>query len=104
MKFTEMVILLISKAHKLGYGVTLGEAYRPKEMAEIYAQRGIGIKNSLHTKRLAIDLNFFTSDGYYIKHTSQLTDIGEYWESIGGSWGGRFGDGNHFSLEHNGIK
>ncbi|HAO1973206.1 TPA: M15 family peptidase, partial [Escherichia coli] len=31
---------------------------------------------------------------------------GEYWESIGGTWGGRFSraDGNHFSLEHNGVK
>ncbi|HBJ0947911.1 TPA: M15 family metallopeptidase, partial [Escherichia coli] len=32
---------------------------------------------------------------------------GEYWESLGGSWGGRFKsrpDGNHFSLEHNGVR
>lgn len=103
MKFTTMVILLLDKAHKLGYGVVLGEAYRPPEMAKIYSERGIGIENSLHTISLAIDLKFFR-DGYYIKHTSQLSDIGEYWESIGGTWGGRFGDGSHFSLEHNGIK
>jgi len=30
--------------------------------------------------------------------------LGLYWESIGGSWGGRFGDGNHFSLEHEGRR
>lgn len=30
--------------------------------------------------------------------------LGEYWESIGGTWGGRFNDGNHYSLEHNGVK
>jgi hypothetical protein len=27
-----------------------------------------------------------------------------FWESIGGSWGGRFNDGNHYSLEHRGMK
>lgn len=30
--------------------------------------------------------------------------IGEYWESIGGAWGGRFNDGNHYSLGHGGRK
>jgi len=30
--------------------------------------------------------------------------LGEYWEGMGGSWGGRFSDGNHFSLTHNGVK
>jgi len=30
--------------------------------------------------------------------------LGEYWESIGGSWGGRFGDGNHYSLKYKGRR
>lgn len=35
------------------------------------------------------------------------TGLGQYWESLGGSWGGRFKsrpDGNHFSLEHDGVR
>jgi hypothetical protein len=98
-----MVARLIIKAHELGYRVTLGDAYRSPECAKRMHELGLGIINSLHTKRLAIDLNFF-KDGVYITNTSQLEDIGEWWESIGGSWGGRFNDGNHFSLEHNGVK
>jgi hypothetical protein len=57
----------------------------------------------LHKSRLAIDLNVFR-DGKYLTTGEQYTDLGEFWESIGGAWGGRFNDGNHFSFEHNGYK
>jgi hypothetical protein len=30
--------------------------------------------------------------------------LGLKWESMGGSWGGRFNDGNHYSLEHEGRR
>jgi hypothetical protein len=32
--------------------------------------------------------------------------LGEKWEAMGGTWGGRFShpDGNHFSLEHEGVR
>jgi hypothetical protein len=30
--------------------------------------------------------------------------LGIKWELLGGTWGGRFNDGNHFSLAHNNIK
>ncbi|MGO3686517.1 MAG: M15 family metallopeptidase, partial [Proteus vulgaris] len=43
----------------------------------------------------------------YLTATSDYKELGEYWESLGGSWGGRFKtrpDGNHFSLEHNGVR
>ena len=30
--------------------------------------------------------------------------LGEWWESQGGTWGGRFRDGNHYGLEHDGAK
>ena len=92
-KFARMVGFLILHAVSLGYEVTLGDAY---------ALTG-HMKNSLHGKRLAIDLNLF-KDGKYLTKTEDHLPLGEYWESIGGSWGGRFGDGNHYSLEHNGRK
>ena len=58
---------------------------------------------SNHKVRLALDLNLF-KDGRYLSATSDHEPLGEYWESIGGAWGGRFDDGNHYSLEHEGHK
>lgn len=104
-RFAQMVALLIQKASALGYAVTLGEAFRPPEVAQIYAREGRGIADSLHTSRLAIDLNLFR-DGKYLSRTESYIELGEWWESQGGAWGGRFrkADGNHFSLEHEGKK
>lgn len=104
-RFTLMVAHLIEWAYGNGYEITLGEAYRPPETAALYAKQGKGISRSLHTVRLAIDLNVF-KDGIYLTETHQYKPLGEYWESLGGAWGGRFlrADGNHFSLEHNGVK
>lgn len=86
-----------------GHQVTLGEAWRPETMAEFYARKNKGIVRSLHCKRLAVDLNYFI-DGKYQRSTKAYRVLGEKWESMGGTWGGRFNDGNHFSLEHEGVK
>lgn len=104
-KFARMVAQLIVRAEQMGYEVTLGEAYRPPEQAARNAQAGTGIKNSLHCDRLAIDINLFR-DGRWLTDTDDHRPLGEWWESIGGSWGGRFAqpDGNHYSLAHNGRK
>lgn len=101
--FTVMIGQLILYADQHGLRLTFGEAYRTPEQAAINAKSGRGIKNSLHT--LAIDFNLFVNGEYKIDSRDYLA-LGEYWESIGGTWGGRFSkpDGNHFSLEHNGIK
>lgn len=55
---------------------------------------------------LAVDFNLFVN-GQYKTDTADYLPLGEYWESLGGTWGGRFKsrpDGNHFSLEHNGVR
>lgn len=91
-----MVGLLLQKAPQMGYQITLGDAYRDPRVP-------YGHKDSLHRIRLAIDLNVF-KDGKYLTTGEEYVDLGEYWESIGGTWGGRFKDGNHFSLAHNGMK
>lgn len=101
--FTIMIAQLIYWADEHGYRLTFGEAYRTPEQAEINAKNGKGIKNSLHTQRLAVDFNLFIN-GEYRGDTPSYKPLGEFWESIGGTWGGRFNDGNHFSLEHNGVK
>lgn len=92
-KFARMVADLIVFAYDRGYELTFGDAW---------AKDGHK-KNSNHYIRLAIDLNLF-KDGVWLKKTTDHLPLGEYWESIGGSWGGRFNDGNHYSLEHEGNK
>lgn len=102
-KFTRMIADLIIFAYDKGYELTFSEAYRTEEQAKLNAKSGTGIKNSLHTQRLAVDFNLF-KNGVYLTKTTDHQPLGEYWESLGGSWGGRFNDGNHYSLEHNGVK
>lgn len=101
--FTVMIAKLIFWADEHGYRLTFGEAYRTPEQAKLNAQSGKGIASSLHTQRLAVDFNLFIN-GVYQTTTDAHRPLGEYWESIGGTWGGRFNDGNHYSLEHNGVK
>lgn len=101
--FTIMIAKLIFFADEHGYRLTFGEAYRTPEQAAANAKSGKGIKNSLHTQRLAVDFNLF-KNGVWLTKSTDHQPLGEYWESIGGSWGGRFNDGNHYSLEHNGVK
>ena len=88
-----MVSRLIRFAYNMGYELTFGDAYATTGHME----------NSLHYKRLAVDFNLF-KDGRYLTRTEDHQPLGEYWEAIGGTWGGRFNDGNHYSLEHNGVK
>lgn len=92
-EFARMVGELIGFAYANGYELTFGDAWA----------RDGHKKNSLHYIRLAIDLNLFKA-GKWLKKTDDHLPLGEFWESIGGAWGGRFGDGNHYSLEHNGKK
>lgn len=104
--FVSLIAQLIMWANDKGYRLTFGEAYRTPEQAKLNAKSGAGIANSLHTQRLAVDFNLFVNGEYKTK-TEDYLPLGEYWESLGGVWGGRFKsrpDGNHFSLEHNGVR
>lgn len=101
--FVLMVAKLIEYSYDIGYELTFGEAMRMQATANANAKSGKGIKNSLHTIRLAIDFMLF-KDGVYLTKSEDHKLLGVFWESMGGSWGGRFGDGNHYSLEHNGVK
>lgn len=97
--FTKMVARLILWAYDNGYEMTFGEAFRPDWVAAEYERRGIGIRSSYHTVRLAVDMNLFRN-GVYLTNTEDYRAVGEAWEAYGGVWGGRFKkkDGNHFSL------
>lgn len=94
-RFVRMVGLLIDYAYLQGFELTFGDAYALTGHKE----------NSLHGKRLAIDLNLFRN-GEYLTTTEAHLPLGEFWERLGGTWGGRFSkpDGNHYSLEHEGVR
>lgn len=103
-KFTRMVADLIVFAYEQGYELTLGDAFRdPRVHGPVGEKKSYSSANSLHKERLAIDFNLF-KDGRFLTQSEDHRPLGEYWESLGGSWGGRFNDGNHYSLEHGGRK
>lgn len=106
--FVVLVARLIDEATRRGYALTFGEAWRSPEEAARLAKIGKGIKASLHTQRLAVDLNLFI-DGVYQTKSEAYRPLGEWWEAqstteITCAWGGRFNDGNHFSIAHAGRK
>ena len=84
-----MISRLIEFAYLQGYTLTFGDAYTT-----------YGHKNdSFHYKRLAVDFNLFR-DGEFLTRTNDHLLLGQFWEYMGGTWGGRFSnpDGNHYSL------
>ena len=61
------------------------------------------MKNSLHYEGLAIDIDLIR-DGKYLDKTSDHEPYGIFWESLHADcrWGGRFNDGNHYSVTYGG--
>ena len=106
-KFTVLIANLIIWCESNDYQLTFGDAYRSPEQAAINASKGIGVANSLHTQRLAIDLNLFIG-GQNQSGTEAYRPLGEHWKTLDSeaAWGGDFSkpDGNHFSLAHNGVR
>ena len=93
-KFSIDVARLILRASSMGYAVTLGEAWRMPEQQAIYVKEGKSwTLNSMHLKRLAIDLNFFFADAW-IQDRKTLKPLGDYWESLSAinRWGGNYKD------------
>lgn len=106
--FAQQIARLIRSAAVMGYEVALGEAYRTPEQAALDAAKGSGIKNSLHTRRLAMDLMLF-KNGVFLTDSADYEPLGRVWESMSTPeaqccWGGRFHkpDGDHFSIADGG--
>ena len=97
----------VLKSYRKGYEITLGEAWRTPEQAEIYAKKGIGIKSSVHRKRLAVDINLFVN-GQLTWDVEHYRVLGELWKTMHplARWGGDFKgrDAVHFSFEWRGVK
>lgn len=111
MLFSRLLSKFILELHdKLNIEVTLGEAYRTIEQAQMNANAGSGITNSLHCIRLATDLNLFFA-GKLLMSIAETESAGALWESyavtdLRTAWGGRFSvpDTDHFSVWHNGVR
>lgn len=86
-EFVRAVGLLIAYAYSLGYELTFGDTYPGK-----FSHK----KGSWHEKGLAIDINLF-KDGEYLTSSHDHLILGQYWQAIGGTWGGLWSDGNHYS-------
>ena len=90
-----------------GYEVVGGDWHRTPAQAAANAAAGSGIVNSLHTISLACDLNLFI-DGVYQTESAAYKPLGDYWKTLHPDcrWGGDFSkpDGDHFSIEHNGVQ
>lgn len=101
--FMRLLARLLVEIDLRGYEVTGGELFRSPEEAARLAKAGKGITTSLHCQRLAIDLHLF-KDGHYLTSTESHRQFGEFWEQLHPlcRWGGRFKDGNHYSLTHGG--
>jgi len=107
-RFASLVPRLIDFAIASGYEIVIGEVYRSPEEAKRLAALGLGSLKSLHISKLAIDLLLF-KDGKYLTKTEDYAHVGLYWEELSNGtidtvWGGAFGDGNHFSIAHEGRK
>ena len=131
-RFTRLIHKLMAYGWDLGYEFTYGEALRSDEQAYInsigfegreklaalvekaFPELAVRIRNngkangilmSIHQDKLAVDLNLFKG-GDYLEQTEDHRILGEYWETLGPDcrWGGKFRDGNHYSLEYQGRK
>jgi len=100
--FARQVPRLIDKAHELGFEVRLGDTFRdPRTHGEYGVKKGYGHYRSCHKLKTAIDLLLFKK-GKYLTKTKDYEKLGFWWERqhIDNRWGGRFNDGNHFSMTH----
>lgn len=95
-----MIAKLINWAEANGYELTWADAYRNPKFANVL---GYYHEWSYHCKRLAVDLNLF-KDGVLLTKSEDYKPLADYWESIGGSAGIRWNDGDHFSLGEGKIK
>jgi len=96
-QFSLDLAILIVWANREGYGIAIDD---------VKAHDG-HMKNSKHYDGLAADLNLYFFEGgkwIYQRETEAHTVMGEEWERMGHTWGGRFGkkknnvgsDGNHY--------
>lgn len=117
--FTRLLADLIRFAYANGFEVALGEVNRDPRIAQLNAESGKGISNSLHLLGLAADVNLY-EQGAWLSLSVDHASLGAYWKSLHPlcRWGGDFmgkgpgwrtgdplipkPDGNHYSISWEG--
>lgn len=92
-KFTKLLPRLIDKM--------IADGYTP-----LHGKDGMKhMKNSLHWDGLAVDIDLFKGSTFLVA-TKDHEPFGIFWESLDPdcAWGGRFHDGNHYSIKFGGRK
>ena len=101
-EFLVTVSKLIRFATLTGIKVFVNEWYRtPERQAELVKAGKSWILNSKHIKGLAVDLIILKDNGGVSWDNADYEPLGEYWEKIGGEWGGRWKvvDSVHFQYK-----
>jgi hypothetical protein len=104
--FMQLLPRLIDYVHSQGYKLRGGDLFRDaRAFGEVGVSMAYGHPKSGHKKRLAIDLNLF-KNGAYLEKTEDHAPFGAWWKLQHElcRWGGDFKDGNHYSIEWDGIK
>lgn len=93
--FSRLLPVLMQYMFANGYDIRMGAVERHTG----------GHEKSLHKVRLAADINLFYK-GVYLTTTEEHEQFGIFWEGLHElcRWGGRFDDGNHYSITHEGMK
>lgn len=103
--FTRLLADLIRFAYASGFEVSIEEVKRDPRIAQLNAESGKGISNSLHLLGLAVDLNLY-KQGAFLSQSQDHGALGAYWKTLHPlcRWGGDFTrpDGNHYSISWEG--
>ena len=104
--FARLLPSLFLKAFELGFEIRPGDLFRdPRVHGHFGHKKSYSRSKSCHKLKLAIDLNLML-DNRLVKTAEGHRELGEWWEKQHKlcRWGGRFNDGNHYSLTHHGAK
>lgn len=95
-KFSRYLAELVLYGFGLGYEIAFDEVTERMTARDRESDHMAG---SLHHMGLAADLLLYLQDGTYLTQTEDYVVLGSFWESLDPlcKWGGKFGDGNHFS-------
>lgn len=95
-QFLKMVGRLIARAEASNTPIVILEYYRSLDVQKGYVARGVSkTLDSKHIIGLAVDIAFLDDlrdDGKINYPIEKYRPLGEFWESMGGRWGGRFGE------------
>ena len=104
--FARLIAEHITWLYRQGYKVRGGDWFRDSRVhGKVGEKVGYGAAYSMHKDKCALDINLF-KNGKYLTTTKSHQISGEKWESRHPlcAWGGRWEDGNHYSITDAGRK